>query len=47
MPYTLNYSGTLGFCPLKIKITQFPEGFCLKIILLVMEIGLSGVQFKE
>ena len=19
-----------GFCPLKIKITQFPDGFCLK-----------------
>ena len=23
-----------GFCPLKIKITQFPGGFCLKSILL-------------
>ena len=22
-----------GFCPLKIKITQFPDGFCLKILL--------------
>ena len=21
-----------GFCPLKIKITQFPDGFCLKIL---------------
>ena len=20
-----------GFCPLKIKITQFPDGFCLKL----------------
>ena len=19
-----------GFCPLKIKVTQFPDGFCLK-----------------
>ena len=30
MRYCLNYSGTLGFCPLKIKITQFPDGFRLK-----------------
>ena len=30
MRYCLNYSGsTLGFCPLKIKITQFPDGFRL------------------
>ena len=21
-----------GFCPLKIKITQFPGGFCLKVL---------------
>ena len=30
MQYALNYSGK-GFCPLKIKITQFPGGFCLKL----------------
>ena len=29
MRYCLNYSGTLGFCPLKVEITQFPDGFCL------------------
>ena len=29
MQYFLNYSGT-RFCPLKIKITQFPSGFRLK-----------------
>ena len=29
MQYALNYSGT-GFRPLKIKITQFPNGFCVK-----------------
>ena len=34
MRYCLNYSGTLGFCPLKIKITQFPNGFCLKFSLI-------------
>ena len=22
-----------GFCPLKIKMTQFPDGFCLEILL--------------
>ena len=27
MPYCLNYSGT-RFLSLKIKITQFPDGFC-------------------
>ena len=27
MQYFLNYSGTLGFCPLKIEITQFPNEF--------------------
>ena len=29
MRYSLNYSGT-SFCPLRIKITQFPGGFRLK-----------------
>ena len=28
MQYCLNYSG-IGFCPLKIKMTQFPNGFRL------------------
>ena len=28
MQYSLNYSGT-RFCPLEIKISQFPGGFCL------------------
>ena len=27
MQYTLNYSGT-RLCPLRIKITQFPNGLC-------------------
>ena len=31
MHCSLNYSGTLGFCPQKIKITQFPDGFCLNL----------------
>ena len=26
MQYSLNNSGIQGFCPLKIKITQFPSG---------------------
>ena len=26
--YSLSYSGT-SFCPPKVKITQFPGGFCL------------------
>ena len=30
MQYSLNYSGT-RFCPLKIKITQFPGGFCVNL----------------
>ena len=29
MQYSLNYSGT-RFCPLKIKVTQFLDGFRLK-----------------
>ena len=33
MPYCLNYSGT-SFCSLKIKITQFPDGFRLNLIIL-------------
>ena len=28
MQYGLNYSGQ-GFCPLKITVTQFPDGFRL------------------
>ena len=31
MRYCLNYSGR-RFCPLKIKITQFPNGFCLNLL---------------
>ena len=31
MQYSLNYSGT-RFCPLEIKITQFPDGFRLKVL---------------
>ena len=33
MPYCLNYSGA-SFCSLKIKITQFPDGFRLNLIIL-------------
>ena len=29
MGYGLKYSLVQGFCPLKIKITQFPNRFCL------------------
>ena len=29
MQYFLNYSGTLGFCALKIEITQFSNEFHL------------------
>ena len=32
MQYSFNYPGTLGFCPLKIKITQFPGGFHLNYL---------------
>ena len=32
MQYGLNYSGQ-GFCPLKITVTQFPDGFRLKLLL--------------
>ena len=28
MQHSLNYSGK-GFCPMKIKMSQFPCGFCL------------------
>ena len=31
MGYFSNYSGT-NFCPLKIKITQFPDGFRLTFL---------------
>ena len=34
MQYFLNYSGTLGFCPLKIEITQFPNEFHLNYLTL-------------
>ena len=27
-----------GFCPLKIKITQFPDGFCLKVLVCLREL---------
>ena len=28
-----------GFCPLKIKITQFPDGFCLNILTSLQKLG--------
>ena len=31
MQYSLNYSST-RFCPLKMKITQFPTGFRLNVL---------------
>ena len=31
MQYGLNYSGT-SYCPLKTKITKFPDGFLLNIL---------------
>ena len=31
MQYALNYL-VQGFCPLKIKITQFPDGFRLNLV---------------
>ena len=30
MQYAVNYSGT-RVCPMKIKITQFPDGLCLRL----------------
>ena len=32
MRYGLKYSGTRSFCPLKIKNTQFPNGFRPKFL---------------
>ena len=52
MQYFLNYSGT-RFCPLKIKITQFPGGFRLKMFFFfihvkkncVLPIGVEPLTF--
>ena len=37
--YSLNNSGIQGFCPLKIKITQFPSGFHLNVACLIFHLS--------
>ena len=40
MQYSLNYS-VQGFCPLNVKIAQFPGGFRLKLFSLFSEKNLQ------
>ena len=36
-----------GFCPLKIKVTQFPDGFCLNISHVCMIIRKISMESLE
>ena len=45
MQYSLNNSGLQRFCPLKIKITQFPSGFYLNVVCL--SLSANNLENKE